>query len=94
MPLFDRLTWLQMGIFGQLRVSFWIAVAGVICLYAFFMTLAGIPPGQVAGVTAVMAVLTAIFALRNLRLARELADRGGDPRIRRARNRTRERRGF
>jgi len=83
-----------MGMLGRLRLSFWIAVVGVIVLYAFFVALAGISPAQVASVTIVVGVLTAVFTLRSLRLASELADRGGDPRLRRSLNRIRERRGF
>jgi hypothetical protein len=83
-----------MEIFGRLRLSFWIAVAGVIVLYVFFVTLAGVSPAQVASVTVVVGGLSAVFVLRNLRVASELADRGGDPHLRRAHNRIRERRGF
>jgi hypothetical protein len=78
----------------HLRLSFWIVVIGTVVLYGFFVLLATIPPGQVAALTAVVAVLTAIFTLRNLRMAAQLADRGGDPHLRRALNRIRERRGF
>jgi hypothetical protein len=81
-------------ILGRLRISFWIVVVGAIVLYVFFVSLAGISPGEVTGVTVVVAGLTAVFTLRNLRIASELADRGGDPRLRRADNRIRERRGF
>jgi hypothetical protein len=42
----------------------------------------------------VMVILAALVTIRSLRLASELADRGGDPRIRRALNKQRERRGF
>jgi hypothetical protein len=45
-------------------------------------------------VTAVVAALAAIITVRNMRVASLLADRGGDPQLRRSRNRTRERRGF
>jgi hypothetical protein len=83
-----------MGVFRRVRISFWIVVIGTVVLYGFFVVLATIPPGQVAAVTAVVAALAAIFTLRNLRLAAELAHRGGDPRLRRDRNRIRERRGF
>jgi hypothetical protein len=48
----------------------------------------------VAGVTAVVGALAAITTLRNLRIAHNLADRGGDPQLRRSLNRIRERRGF
>ncbi len=83
-----------MEILNRLRLSFWIVVAGVIVLYVFFVALAGVPPARVAGVSFAVAALAAVFTLRNLRIASELADRGGDPRMRRALNRMRERRGF
>jgi hypothetical protein len=83
-----------MGVFGSLRLSFWLVVIGTVVLYAFFVILATIPPGEVAAVTTVVVALGAIFTLRNLRLAAELADRGGDPQLRRAVNKMRERRGF
>jgi hypothetical protein len=83
-----------MGVIGSLRLSFWIVVIGMVVLYGFFVILATIPPGEVAALTAVMAGLAAVFTLRNVRLAAELADRGGDPHLRRALNKIRERRGF
>jgi hypothetical protein len=79
---------------GGLRLSFWLCAVWAIVLYVFFVTLATIPPAQVAGVTAVMTVLAVLLTVRGIRLASELADPGGDPRIRRALNRQRERRGF
>jgi hypothetical protein len=83
-----------MGVVRRLRLSFWIVVIGTVVLYGFFVLLATIPPGQVAAVTVVVGALAAIFMLRNLRLAAELADRRGDPQLRLAVNRIRERRGF
>jgi hypothetical protein len=83
-----------MGVLGSLRLSFWVVVIGTVVLYGFFVILATIPPGEVAATTAVVAALATIFTLRNLRLAAELADRGGDPHLRRALNKIRERRGF
>jgi hypothetical protein len=83
-----------MGVIWSLRLSFWIVVIGTVVLYGFFVILATIPPGEVAALTVVMAALAAVFTLRNLRLAAELADRGGDPHLRRALNKIRERRGF
>jgi hypothetical protein len=83
-----------MGVIGRLRLSFWIVVIGTVVLYGFFVVLATVRPGQVAAVTVVVGALAAIFTLRNLRVAAQLADRGGDPQLRRARNRIRERRGF
>jgi hypothetical protein len=83
-----------MGLIGRLRVSFWITVTGIVVLYGFFATLATVSPSEVAAVTAVMVVLAMVITVRNLRVASELADHGGDPQLRRDRNRTRERRGF
>jgi hypothetical protein len=83
-----------MGVLGNLRLSFWVVVIGTVVLYGFFVILATIPPGEVAAATTVVVVLGAIFTVRNLRLAAELASRGGDPHLRRALNKIRERRGF
>ena len=83
-----------MGVLRNLRLSFWIAVTGMVILYGFFIVLATISPGQVAAVTSVVVALAALVTVRNLRLASELADRGGDPHLRRDLNRIRERRGF
>jgi predicted phage tail protein len=79
---------------GRLRLSLWAIALGAVVLYVFFITLATIAPAKVAGVTAVVVVLAATLMLRGLRVARELADPGGDPRVRRALNKQRERRGF
>ena len=83
-----------MHVLGSLRLSFWIAAAGAVVLYGFFVSLAGISPGEIAGVTVVVAAIATLFTARNLRVASELAERGGDPLLRRSRNRARERRGF
>jgi hypothetical protein len=63
-------------------------------MYAFFVTVASVPPAQVARVTIAIVGLTVLFLIRSIRVASELADRGGNPALRRARNRARERRGF
>ena len=68
-----------MGVIGRLRLSFWIAVIGTVVLYGFFVVLATVPPGQVAAVTVVVGALAAIFTLRNLRVAAQLADIGKRP---------------
>jgi len=83
-----------MGVIRRLRLSFWVVAIGTVVLYGFFVVVATISPGQMAAVTAVVGALAALFTLRNVRLAAQLADRGGDPQIRRAVNRMRERRGF
>jgi hypothetical protein len=83
-----------MGVIGRLSLSFWIVAMGTVVLYGFFVFLARVPPEQVAGVTAVVAALAVLATVRNLRVASQLADRGGNPELRRARNAIRERRGF
>ena len=83
-----------MRILGRLAVPVWLGVIGLIVVYAFFVTVADVSPGQIAGVTIVIAGLAILFFIRSIRVASELADRGGNPALRRARNRARERRGF
>ena len=83
-----------MRILGRLAVPLWLGAIGVIVMYVFFVTLANVSPGQVAGVTIVIAGLAIMFTIRSIRVASELSDRGGNPALRRARNRARERRGF
>jgi hypothetical protein len=83
-----------MRILGRLAVPLWLGAIGVVVMYVFFVTLADVSPGQVAGVTIVIAGLAILFTIRSIRVASELSDRGGNPALRRARNRARERRGF
>jgi hypothetical protein len=83
-----------MGVIRRLRLSFWLVAIGSVVLYGFFVLVATISPGQMAAVTAVVCALAALFTVRNLRVASQLADRGGDPQLRRSVNRIRERRGF
>ena len=85
---------MQMRILGRIAVPLWLGAIGVIVMYVFFVAIASISPSQVAGVTLVIAGLTVLFAIRSFRVASELANRGGNPALRRARNRARERRGF
>jgi len=82
------------GVLGSLRISLWIVAVGAVVLYVFFVSLAGIAPADVAGVTVAVAAIATLFLVRNMRVASELANRGGDPLLRRARNHSRERRGF
>ena len=83
-----------MGFLGNVRLSLWTAALGGVVLYVFFVCLATVSLEQVAGVTAIAAGVAALFAVRSVKLNNELADPGGDPRVRRALNRQRERRGF
>jgi hypothetical protein len=83
-----------MRFLGRIVVPAWLIVLGAIVMYVFFVVVASVPPAQVAAVTIVVGVLTVLFLIRNMRVASELSDRGGNPAIRRALNRARERRGF
>ena len=83
-----------MGILSRVTLTLWIAIVGAIVMYVFFVAVASVSPSQVAGATTVVAALSFMFAIRSLRISSELASRGGDPALRRARNRQRERRGF
>jgi hypothetical protein len=67
---------------------------GAVALYVFFAALATISPLEAAGASAVAAGLGAVLLVRALRIETELADPAGDPHLRQARNRARERRGF
>jgi hypothetical protein len=71
-----------------------LGAVGAVVLYVFFIVVAGIPPRQVVAASAIASALAAIVAIHNLRVGHELADPGGDPRVRRALNHQRERRGF
>jgi hypothetical protein len=83
-----------MRLLGRIVVPVWLVVLGAIVMYVFFVIVASIQPAQVAAVTIVVAVLALLFLIRSARVASELSDRGGNPAIRRALNRARERRGF
>ena len=83
-----------MTLLRVMSASFWLCALGAVVLYGFFVVLATIPPAQVAGLTAAMGVVAMAVTVRNLRIASELADPGGNPHLRRARNKLRERRGF
>lgn len=83
-----------MTVLRLLSASFWLGALGAVVLYGFFVVLASVPPAQVAGLTGAMAAVAMAVTIRNLRIASELADPGGNPHLRRARNRLRERRGF
>jgi uncharacterized membrane protein len=83
-----------MKLLGRLRLSLWVLAVWAVVLYAFFVILATIPLAKIVGLTVVTAILAVLVLLRAARIAAELADPGGDPRIRRALNKQREKRGF
>ena len=78
----------------SVRLALWLCAVWAIVLFVFFVTVATISLAEVAGLTVVVTILAVLVTVRSLRLANELADRGGDARIRRALNKQRERRGF
>ena len=67
---------------------------GAVVLYVVFTTVAGIAPRDAAAASIVIAVLAALLTVRAVRLDYELRSQGGDPQLRSAYNRQRERRGF
>jgi hypothetical protein len=67
---------------------------GAVVLYVTFTALAGISPRDAAVASTTIAVVAALLAVRALRLEYELRSQGGDPQLRSAYNRQRERRGF
>ncbi|MEA2295925.1 MAG: hypothetical protein QOE86_3564 [Solirubrobacteraceae bacterium] len=78
--------------------AFWYVISlfatGAVVLFVAFTTLAGISPGDAAVGSAVIAVVAALLAVRYVRLDYALRSQGGDPQLRDAYNRQRERRGF
>lgn len=83
-----------MRVLGRLALPVWLCVLGAIVMYVFFVVVASIPPAQVAAVTIVVSILAVLFLIRSARINAELANRGGNPSLRRELNRARERRGF
>ena len=67
---------------------------GAVVLYVSFSVLAQISPDEAAQISAATAALAVVLGLRALRLDYEIRSRSGDPDLRLARNRRRERRGF
>jgi hypothetical protein len=67
---------------------------GAVVLFVSFSVLAEVSPDDALRLSAGMAALGVVLALRALRLDYEIRSRGGDPELRLARNRRRERRGF
>jgi hypothetical protein len=67
---------------------------GAVVLYVCFSALAQVSPAEAAGISAAMTLLGLMLAARALRLDYEIRSRSGDPDLRLARNRRRERRGF
>jgi hypothetical protein len=79
---------------GRVRLFFWCLLPGLVVLYVFFSAIGGLSPAQVLVPTAVTTALSAMSLIRAMRINRELASPFGDPSVREACNRQRERRGF
>jgi hypothetical protein len=67
---------------------------GAVVLYLVFTTVASVSPRDAAAATGVVAVIAAALLIRAIRLDYEIRSQGGDPEVRTAFNRQRERRGF
>jgi hypothetical protein len=67
---------------------------GAVVLFVGFSALAETSPAEAAGMTAAVVALAVVLTLRALRLDYEIRSRAGDPQLRLARNRRREKRGF
>jgi uncharacterized membrane protein YhaH (DUF805 family) len=72
----------------KVRMAFWVLALGVVCVFAFFVALGAVHPGEVAGLTISMALLAALWTVHAW-LTRRVEDHR-DPQLTRAR----ERRGF
>lgn len=71
-----------------LSETLWLAILMVVVMFAFFLALGAVSPGQAVGATIVVAVLAALWVLHAVWEAHRRA--GRDP----AAIRARERRGF
>src|SRR4051794_13998898 len=67
---------------------------GAVVVFLFFDVIAGVSPMDAAAASGGAVALAAVLTLRAVRLEYELRSQGGDPEVRTAFNRQRERRGF
>jgi len=75
-------------ILATLSETFWVLVLAVVVLFAFFVALGAVSPGEVAGLTVVVVLLAALWVAHAV-----WESRHSDPHDR-ATVRARERRGF
>jgi membrane protein implicated in regulation of membrane protease activity len=78
---------------GTIVNVFWTLAIGIVVLYAFFVAINAISPGQVWALTVVVVVLSLLLAVHFVHLRRVLKQ-GGRNEARRRLNAMRERRGF
>ena len=71
-----------------------LVATGAVVVVVAFMAIAEVSPTDTAGLTAIVAGVVVVLAVRALWIERELRDRAGSPDLREAANRQRERRGF
>ena len=77
------------GVGRWIGEAFWVCALGVILVYAFFLMLGAISPGDVAALSIVVGVLVVLYAARTWWQSRHQVE-GRDERLTSAR----ERRGF
>ena len=75
-------------ILATMRDTFWVLLLGILALFAFFLALGAISPGEVAWLTLAMLVLALVWTVHAVWQSRHRS--GRDP----AAIRNRERRGF
>ena len=78
------------GLLRTLSELFWVIALAVIVIYAFFLVLGALDPGDVVALSIVVGVLLLLYLVRAWWISRQPSDEGRDPRIVSAR----ERRGF
>jgi hypothetical protein len=78
---------------GTLFNFFWTLALGIVVLYAFFVAINAISPGQVWALTVVVVVLSLLLTVHFVHVRRVLKQ-GGPNESRRRLNAMRERRGF
>ena len=75
-------------VLSTMNDTFWVLVLAMIVLFAFFVALGAFKPGEVVGLTLVVAVFAVLWVLHAIWVSRH--SHGRDP----ATIRNRERRGF
>jgi protein-S-isoprenylcysteine O-methyltransferase Ste14 len=77
------------GLAAFVRQAFWVIALGLVLVYAFFLLLGAVKPGDVAAISIGVGILIALWLVRSWAWRRRHADER-DPRLIQAR----ERRGF
>jgi NhaP-type Na+/H+ or K+/H+ antiporter len=72
---------------------FWVAIIGVVALYAFFVAMGALSPGDQLWLTLIVVVLAVLLAVRQMRVRRAMHEHGHEDEMREL-HRLRETRGF